>query len=89
MKRINGFLNIIMWVFLGIFIGITIECRIIDRTYPERYIDCSSPWFLYEPLSALILLIHVVVICLAIKLILKLIKHYTKKKPDDTSIDPQ
>lgn len=87
MKKINGFLNILIWIFLGFFFGVTIVCYHIDRAYPERFAERSAPWYCYESFSAFILFLFVLLICMAVKLIFRLIRH-SKKKTNDASIAP-
>ncbi len=86
MKKFNGFLNILIWIFLGFFIGATIVCYHMDRTYPERFAERSAPWYCYEPFSAFVLFLFVLLICMAVKLIFRMIRHF--KKTSDASYSP-
>ena len=79
MKKLNRFLNTLMILFFGVFIGTVLASYHISL-YPQRNEEMSAPWYCYEPLSGLLLFIYVVLFCTAFKLIVKLVVYLKKKK---------
>ena len=71
MKKLNAFLNILMGSFFGAFIGDLIANYKNYKQFHEIYdVANSAPWY-YGALSSLILFIAVVIVCVAIKLIIR------------------
>lgn len=46
MKKLYRILQIAVWCLVGIFIGSSIYRYYDYKTYPERYICQSAPWYL-------------------------------------------
>ena len=71
MKNLNAILNILMGSFFGVFIGDLIANYKNYLQFHEIYDAANSaPWY-YGSLSSLILFMAVVIVCVAIKLIIR------------------
>ncbi len=70
LKRINQLLNIIMYCFIGFFIGYGIYAFWDYKTHPGLYAMQSAPWYSSLLLYGILTLI-VLAICLIAKLILR------------------
>jgi len=77
MKKLNQFLNVLMGLFFGVFIGTTIMNYREYCHMPDIYEMRPAPWYCYGALTSFLLFIAVVVICLILKIIIR--KHENKQ----------
>ena len=74
MKKLYQILNIILWSFVGVFIGNSIYKFYDYKTHPDIYIAQSAPWYLNIEIQAVFTAIIVVVICVIMRMIKKKMK---------------
>ena len=74
MKKIYNHLNILLWVFIGVFIGSSIYKYYDYKTHIDLYAMTSAPWYLSIQISAILTIIIEVVILLSMWIIKKKMK---------------
>lgn len=84
MNKLNAFLNILMGSFFGVFVGNTIANYREYCNHPEIYEANSAPWYCFGALQSFLLFAAVVIVCVAIKLI---IRRKMKKMKSDPNIE--
>ena len=74
MRKIYNNLNILLWVFIGVFIGSSIDKYYDYKTHINLYAMTSAPWYLSIQINAIFTLIIEVVILLSMWIIKKKMK---------------
>ena len=74
MKKIYNNLNILLWVFIGVFIGSSIYKYYDYKTHLDLYAMTSAPWYLSIQINAVFTLIIEVVILMSMWIIKKKMK---------------
>lgn len=75
LKKINGFLNIVIGSFVGVFIGFSIYKLLDYKAHPGLYAMQSAPWYM----SILVQGIVTVVVLVAAVLIKMIIRNKLRK----------
>ncbi|WP_418746125.1 hypothetical protein [Frisingicoccus sp.] len=75
LKKINGFLNIVIGSFVGVFIGFSIYKLLDYKAHPDLYAMQSAPWYM----SILVQGIVTVVVLVAAVLIKMIIRNKLRK----------
>lgn len=79
MKNLYNILRIIMWNFIGIFIGYSGYQYYHYKKYPDLYAMQSAPWYLSIELHAVFTVIIVAVVLIAMWIIKMKIKQTEEK----------
>lgn len=74
MKKLNELLKMIMWCFIGVFVGSSIYQYYDYKSYPDLYAMQSAPWYLAIWIRGIFTVIIVVVILAAMWIIRKRMK---------------
>lgn len=62
MKKLYSILRIVLWSFIGVFIGNSLFKWYDYKTCPDLYAMQSAPWYLSIEISAVFTIIVVIVI---------------------------
>ena len=65
MNKLYNLLKIIMWCFVGVFIGSTIYKCYDYKTYPDLHAAQSAPWYLGIEIQGVFTAIIVILILIA------------------------
>ena len=74
MKKTYNNLNILLWVFIGVFIGSSIYKYYDYKTHIDLYAMTSAPWYLSIQINAIFTFIIEAVILLSMWIIKKKMK---------------
>ncbi len=74
MKKIYNFLMILLWSFIGVFIGTSLYRFYDFKAHPELYAMISAPWYLSIQLNAILTAIIVLILFVITRVIKKKIK---------------
>ncbi len=71
MKKIYSVLRIMLWSFIGVFIGSSLFKWYDYKTHPDLYVMQSAPWYLSIEISAVFTIIVVILIFTIMRIIRK------------------
>lgn len=74
MRKIYSVLKIMLWSFIGVFVGSSIYKYYDYTSYPDLYAVQSAPWYLSIEINAIFTAIIVVVILLIMWFVRKKLK---------------
>lgn len=74
MRKIYSVLKIMLWSFIGVFVGSSIYKYYDYTSYPDLYAAQSAPWYLSIEINAIFTAIIVVVILLIMWFVRKKLK---------------
>lgn len=74
MKKLYGFLRILLWCFIGVFLGSSLFRYLDYKTHPGLYEMQSAPWYTAIQIRGLFTVVLVVIILAAIAVIRKKMK---------------
>lgn len=74
MKQLYYFLKIVLWCFIGVFMGSSIYQFYDYRTYPDLYAMQSAPWYLSIEIRGIFTAVIVIVIFIIMRIVKKKIK---------------
>lgn len=71
MKKLYNILKIILWSFIGVFIGSSLYKWYDYKVHPDLYAMQSAPWYLSIQISAVFTIVVVIVILIVMWIIRK------------------
>lgn len=74
MKKLYQILNILLWSFVGVFIGSSVYKYYDYKTHSDLYLVQSAPWYLSIQIQGIFTAIVVVIILIIMWFIKKKIK---------------
>jgi hypothetical protein len=74
MKQLYSLLQVMLWCFVGTFIGTSLYKWYDYKKYPDLYVMQSAPWYLSIEINAIFTLAIVVAILIVMCVVKKRIK---------------
>lgn len=78
MKKVNNILNMVIFLFFGIFVGITYDQYMMFLSDPDFFAPFSAPWYMGRTFSCFLIFVSVALVCAVIKVVI----HFCEKGKD-------